>query len=98
MINKKVQLPQIEVSDFPYKFYQCYWKDIQSDSSWNTLKVIKKFQPAICITMGWLISTKNQNFVFVSDINFNEDGLISEGGNSTVIPKTNILKLKEIKI
>ena len=27
----------------------------------------------------------------------NDDGTINEGGNSTVIPKSNILKLKEIK-
>ena len=32
------------------------------------------------------------------DINFNEDGTINEGGNSTVIPKSNILKLQEIKL
>ena len=47
--------------------------------------------------MGWLISTKNNNFVFVADVSFNDDETISQGGNSTVIPKTNILKLKEIK-
>ena len=81
MKKKKVILPEIQDSDFPYKFYQCYWKDIQSDSAWNNLKTIKKFEPAVCITMGWLISTKNQNYVFISDINFNEDGFINEGGN-----------------
>ena len=48
--------------------------------------------------MGWLISTKNKNYVFIGDINFNDDGTVNEGGNSTVIPKSNILKLKEIKI
>ena len=47
--------------------------------------------------MGWLISTKNNNYVFVADVSFNDDETITQGGNATVIPKTNILKLKEIK-
>ena len=46
--------------------------------------------------MGWLLSTNKNTYVFIGDINFNEDGTINEGGNSTVIPKSNILKLKEI--
>ena len=42
------------------------------------------------------VYAEEKNLVF--DIYpFNEDGTINEGGNSTVIPKTNILKLKEIK-
>jgi hypothetical protein len=48
--------------------------------------------------MGWLISTTKQKYVFIGDLNFHEDGTINEGGNSTVIPKSNVLKLKEIKL
>mgnify|MGYP000256141781 FL=1 len=48
--------------------------------------------------MGWLIHSSKHKFVFVGDINFNDDGSVNEGGNSTVIPKSNILKLKEIKL
>ena len=96
-LKAKVKLPVIDEEDFPYKFYKCYWKDIQSDSSWSSLTTIKKSKTAVCITMGWLIATNKQNYVFIGDINFNDDGTINEGGNSTVIPKTNILKLKEIK-
>ena len=62
------------------------------------LNQIKKSKPAVCITMGWLISDFKKKFVFIGDINFNDDGTINEGGNSTVIPKSNILKLKEIKL
>ena len=98
MKKKKVELPLIEDSDFPYKFYMCYWSDIVSDSSWSPLAHIKKTKTAVCITMGWLISTANKKYVFIGDINFNEDGTVNEGGNSTVIPKSNILKLKEIKL
>ena len=63
-----------------------------------TLNHISKSKPATCITMGWLISTKNNKYVFVGDVNFNDDGTVNEGGNSTVIPKSNVLKLKEIKL
>ena len=98
LLKSKVILPDIEPNDFPYKFYKCYWSDIESDSSWNSIKHIKNSKPAICITMGWLINTSNNKFVFIGDINFNDDGTINEGGNSTVIPKSNILKLKEIKL
>jgi|TARA_A100001388_G_scaffold268782_1_gene244293 hypothetical protein len=97
-LKSKIKLPQIDPDDFPYKFYMCWWSDIISDSGWNTLNHISKSKPATCITMGWLISTKNNKYVFVGDINFNDDGTVNEGGNSTVIPKSNVLKLKEIKL
>ena len=98
MRKKKEVLPDIQESDFPYKFYMCWWSDICSSSQWDTLQNLKKSKPAVCITMGWLISTKNRNYVFIGDINFNDDGSVNDGGNTTVIPKSNILKLKEIKI
>ena len=98
MKKKKVILPDIQESEFPYKFYKCWWSDICSSSHWDILQNLKKSKPAVCITMGWLISTKNRNYVFIGDINFNDDGSVNEGGNSTVIPKSNILKLKEIKL
>jgi hypothetical protein len=97
-LKSKLVLPDIDADDFPYKFYKVWWSDIVSDSSWSTLTHIAKSKPAICITMGWLISTKNNKYVLVGDINFNEDGSVNEGGNSTVIPKSNVLKLKEIKL
>ena len=54
--------------------------------------------PVIKGDTDWLLSTNKNTFVFIGDINFNDDGTINEGGNSTVIPKSNILKLKEIKL
>ena len=98
MKKKKLILPEIQESDFPYKFYMCWWSDIVSDSSWSPLQQIKKSKTAVCITMGWLISTSNKKYVFIGDLNFHEDGTVNEGGNSTIIPKSNVLKLKEIKL
>ena len=98
LLKTKTILPDIDREDFPYKFYKCWWSDIISDSSWSPLQQIKKSKTAVCITMGWLLSTNKNTYVFIGDINFNEDGTINEGGNSTVIPKSNILKLQEIKL
>jgi len=98
LFKTKINLPTIDEEDFPYKFYMCWWSDIISDSQWSNIPQLKKSKTAVCITMGWLLSTNKNTYVFIGDINFNEDGTINEGGNSTVIPKSNILKLKEIKI
>ena len=98
LLKSKIVLPDIEADDFPYKFYKCWWSDICSSPNWESINQLKKSKPAVCITMGWLINTSNSKFVFIGDINFNDDGTINEGGNSTVIPKSNVLKLKEIKL
>ena len=98
MRKKKIILPDIAEYDFPYKFYKCWWKDIISSENWEDITTIQKSKPAICITCGWLISTKNKNYVFIGDVSFNDDETITQGGNATTIPKSNILKLKEIKI
>ena len=98
MRKKKIILPDIDEYDFPYKFYKCWWKDIISSENWEDIKTIQKSRPAICITTGWLISTKNNIYVFIGDVSFNDDETITQGGNATTIPKSNILKLKEIKI
>tara|TARA_R100000458_G_scaffold1473_2_gene1234 strand:+ start:165 stop:473 length:309 start_codon:yes stop_codon:yes gene_type:complete len=96
-LKTKIILPDIDPEDFPYKFYKCWWHDIISCENWEDLTTIKKSKPATCITMGWLISTKNNNYVFVADVSFNDDETITQGGNATTIPKSNVLKLKEIK-
>jgi hypothetical protein len=97
-LKSKLVLPDIDPDDFPYKFYKCWWSDICSCSNWENFAQLKKSKTAVCITMGWLISTAKNTYVFIGDVNFNDDGTINEGGNSTVIPKSNVLKLKEIKL
>jgi len=96
-LKNKLDLPDIDTDIFPYKFYKCWWSDIISSENWEDISVIKKSKPATCITMGWLISSK-QNYVFVGDISFNDDGSITQAGNATTIPKSNVKKLKEIKL
>ena len=46
------------------------------------------------------VAKKETNYCFehIFIDNSSEDGTVNEGGNSTVIPKSNVLKLKEIKL
>jgi hypothetical protein len=97
-MTTKIKFPDIDKKDFPYKFYKCWWSDIISCSSWSSISDIKKSKTAVCITMGWLIHSSEDKFVLIGDITFNDDGTVNEGGNSTVIPKSNVLKMKEIKL
>ena len=60
MKKKKLILPEIQESDFPYKFYMCWWSDIISCSSWSSISDIKKSKTAVCITMGWLVHTSKE--------------------------------------
>ena len=87
---------RLPVKDFDY--YVVYWKDIESDPSWRELKDIQASKPATCISTGWLVKRDKDVHVFMSDFNFNKEGLIGEGGSSTVIPTTCILKLIKVKI
>ena len=89
-----VALPDYKVPVKDFGFYVAYWKDIESDSSWRTLKDIQASKPAICVSTGWLVKKDKENHVLMSDFN----GEIGDGGSSTVIPTGNILQLIEVKL
>ena len=93
-----VALPDYRVPIKEFGFYIAYWKDIESDPTWRTLKDIQASKPAVCISTGWLVKKDKENHVLMSDFNFGKDGEIGDGGASTVIPSGNILKLIEVKI
>lgn len=97
-MKSKPKIPKINKKQFPYKFCLAYWIDTNSSSTWENLESIKKSIPSICITTGWLVSTDNNSHTFIGDLSFNDDGSISECGNTTCIPSQNIIKLKRIKI
>ena len=80
------------------KFYVVYWKDIESDPRWRELKEIQASQPAICISTGWLVKQNKDVHVLMSDFNFNKEQKLGEGGSSTVIPTSCVLKLIEINV
>ena len=91
-------LPDFHVPVEDFKFYVVYWKDIESDPSWRELKDIQASQPAICISTGWLVKQNKDVHVLMSDFNFNKEQKLGEGGSSTVIPTSCVLKLIEIDV
>jgi hypothetical protein len=93
-----VALPDFHLPIKEFDFYVAYWKDIESDPSWRTLKDIQASKPAICVSTGWLVKQDKSTHVLMSDFNFDKNGEMGDGGSSTVIPSGNILKLIKIKI
>jgi len=91
-------LPDFHKPMNTFGFYIAYWKDIESDPSWRSLKDIQASKPATCVSTGWLVKKDKETHVLMSDFNFGKDGEIGEGGSSTVIPSTNVLKLIKVEI
>ena len=93
-----VALPDFHSPVKEFDFYVAYWKDIESDPTWRSLKDIQASKPATCVSTGWLVKKDKDTHVLMSDFNFDKNGDIGDGGSSTVIPTTNILKLIKVKI
>lgn len=98
MSKNQTNVPKLNKNIFPYDFYLAYWIDTTSKSEWENLETAKFYKPSVCVTTGWLISTKNNSHTFVSDIGFDETNqIINECGSATTIPTPNIIKLVKIK-
>ncbi len=85
---KRNELPEIP---FTFDFYLVYWEDIQSDAGWKTLKENQRMKPAICVSTGWLVKNDNKVHVLMSDYNYDDNGELADGGNTTVIPTKNVI-------
>ena len=85
----KDDVPEIP---FTFDFYLVYWEDIQSDAGWKSLKEIQRMKPAICVSTGWLVKNDKKVHVLMSDSNYEENGELADGGNTTVIPTKNVIK------
>ena len=87
-----------KIKKIPYKLVQVHWLDIASDSAWRSVEEVKSENLARSISTGYLISDEDDELVrIVSDFNFKDDGSIYECGNSTIIPKSVITEIKEVK-
>lgn len=87
-----------QIKKIPYKFVHVYWNDISSDASWRTIEDVKSESLARSLSTGFLVSDDKDELVrLVSDFNFKDDGSIYECGNSTIIPKSVITEIKEVK-
>ena len=94
-INKKAKV-EIE----RYTMVEVHWRDIVSDSSWQSINHLMKAQLPICVTKGHLLSqTKGFTRIFGDfSVKANSDPEeIEEIGNTTVIPNSVVVKIKKIK-
>ena len=94
--SKKFKTNEPEIP-FTFDFYLIYWEDIQSDSGWRELKDIQASKPAICVSTGWLVKADKKVHILMSDYNYDDKGELADGGNSTVIPSTNVIKKYKIE-
>ena len=86
-----------QIKKIPYKFVHVFWIDIVSDSAWRSIEDVLESKCPRCLSTGFLVSAEDEDFVrLVSDFNFNEDGTIDECGNSTIIPKSVVIEIKEV--
>jgi len=92
-INKK---KKIDIEKYP--MVECRWHDIVSDPSWISLDDLKNAKLAVCITKGHLLSQSGGITRIFGDYAINEKDpkKIDEVGNSTIIPNSNIIKIKKI--
>lgn len=79
-------------------FVSLYWKDINSNSAWLSLKDARESKATVCISNGWLIRADKDLHIVAADMNFNDDGSLGDVGGITTIPTTNVLRIKKVKI
>ena len=49
-------------------------------------------KPATCVSTGWLVKKDAKVHVLMSDYNYDDNGELADGGNTTVIPTKNVIK------
>ena len=92
------QLPQVTKKILNADYVQLTWSDINSDSSWKTLKDAMNSTPTICRSTGWLIKKDKDGHIIVADVNFEDNGTLGDVGNITTIPSSNVLKIRKIRL
>ena len=90
-INKKskdlnTRFPLVEVT----------WRDIVSDSSWQSAENLIKSELATCVTKGHLLSQSKGVTRLFGDYVMGKDGELDELGNTTIIPNSVIEHVKKI--
>jgi hypothetical protein len=54
-LRNKMKYPKVTKQILKADYVQVTWSDINSDSSWKTLKDAMNSKVTICISTGWLI-------------------------------------------
>ena len=99
MIKRRIRLNRRALKEIDrYPLVEVHWYDVCSDPSWQTIEACKKAKLPPCVTKGHLLSqSKGLTRVFGDYSLLNkEEGTIDEIGNTTLIPTSIILEIKEI--
>ena len=91
IVNKKAKTWQER-----YPLVSVQWKDICSDSSWQSIPSAQAAKLPVCVTKGHLLSqTKGVTRIF-GDYSESSQGKIDEIGNTTIIPNSVIVSIKKL--
>ena len=94
LINKKAKL---EIDRYP--LVEVRWADVVSDSGWQSVVDVHKAKLPECVTKGHLLSqSKGITRIFGDFSKGKEEGAVEELGNTTLIPNSIIISIKEIKL
>ena len=99
MIKRRIKINRKAKREIDrYPLVEIHWYDVCSDTSWQTIEACKKAKLPPCVTKGHLLSqSKGLTRVF-GDYSLSDKGIgtIDEIGNTTLIPTSIILEIKEI--
>ena len=97
---KKYTIPFFSRDTFPEvdDFVFVYWVDANSNSSWENINKAKKNKLSICLSTGFLITKNSTEVTVMSDLTWEDDGSNKEGGNTTTIPMSNVIRIEKIKL
>ena len=94
LVNKKA-IKEIE----RYPLVEVRWADVVSDSAWQSVVDVHKAKLPECVTKGHLLSqSKGITRIFGDFSKGKEEGSMEELGNTTLIPSSIIISIKEIKL
>ena len=94
LVNKKAKK---EIDRYP--LVEVRWADVVSDSGWQSVVDVHKAKLPECVTKGHLLSqSKGITRIFGDFSKGKEEGAVEELGNTTLIPSSIIISIKEIKL
>ena len=94
LVNKKAK-KEID----RYQLVEVRWADVVSDSGWQSVVDVHKAKLPECVTKGHLLSqSKGITRIFGDFSKGKEEGAVEELGNTTLIPNSIIISIKEIKL
>jgi len=96
----KYSIPEFDRDSFPEidNFVFVYWVDANSSAHWEEIYKTKKTKLSTCVSTGFLITKNSTEVTVTSDLSWEDDGAIKEGGSSTTIPMSNVIKIEKVKL